>query len=124
MIVRRRAEIEGVDWGNGLSFRFLVEADRMGFTLAHTVVRAGSKSPLHYRRHLEACYCIAGRGQVITETGVTHEIEPGVLYALDKHDRHFLVASPQSDLELISIFTPPLRGDERHSFDASEFSHY
>ncbi|WP_407699293.1 ectoine synthase [Streptomyces alkaliphilus] len=122
--MRRKNEIAAVEWGNGLSFRFLVEADRMGFTLAHTIVRAGSKSPLHYRRHLEACYCISGRGQVIAESGDIHEIEPGTLYALDEHDRHHLVASPGSDLELISIFNPPLHGDERHHFDASDFSHY
>ncbi len=124
MIVRDKAGVAGIDWGNGLSYRLLVEKDNMGFTIAHTVVKAGSKSPLEYRNHLEACYCIAGRGQVIGEDGATHEIEPGVMYALDRHDRHFLIAYPEADLELISVFNPPLRGDERHNFDADEFSHY
>ncbi|GAA1917043.1 ectoine synthase [Streptomyces sodiiphilus] len=124
MIVRNKSEMTGVSWGNGESYRFLVENDRMGFTVAHTTVKAGSKSPLHYRRHLEACYCIAGRGQVITEDGTAHDIEPGVMYALDQHDRHFLIAGPDRDLELVSVFSPSLRGDERHSFDTDEFSHY
>jgi len=124
MIVRDKAGVTGIDWGNGLSYRLLVEKDNMGFTIAHTVVKAGSKSPLEYRNHLEACYCIAGRGQVIDEDGTTHEIEPGVMYALDRHDRHFLIASPEEDLELISVFNPPLRGDERHNFDTDEFSQY
>lgn len=124
MIVRTKTGVTGVDWGNGLSYRLLVEQDNMGFTVAHTVVKAGSKSPLHYRNHLEACYCIAGRGQVIAGDGTVHELEPGVIYALDQHDEHFLIAAPDSDLELISVFNPPLRGDERHNFDSDEFSHY
>ncbi|MFD1147686.1 ectoine synthase [Saccharothrix hoggarensis] len=124
MIVRTKTGVTGVDWGNGISYRLLVAKDNMGFTIAHTVVKAGSKSPLHYRNHLEACYCIAGRGQVITGDGTVHEIEPGVMYALDRHDQHFLIAAPEGDLELISVFNPPLRGDERHNFDSDEFSHY
>ncbi|MEU9886151.1 ectoine synthase [Sphaerisporangium sp. NPDC051011] len=124
MIVRDRSEVKCVEWGNGLSYRFLLETDNMGFTVAHTVVRAGSKSPLHYRRHLEACYCIAGSGQVIASDGTVHEIRPGVIYALDRHDEHFLIADPGGDMELISVFNPPLQGDERHSFDSDEFSHY
>ena len=124
MIVREKSGVPAVDWGNGLSYRLLVEKDNMGFAVAHTVVKAGSKSPLHYRNHLEACYCISGRGQIITSDGVSHDLEPGVIYALDKHDEHFLIASPEGDMELISVFNPPLRGDERHSFDSGEFSHY
>jgi len=124
MIFRAKSEVKCVEWGNGLSYRFLLAPDQMGFTLAHTVVRAGSKSNLQYRRHLEACYCIAGRGQVVAADGTTYDLEPGVLYALDQHDRHFLVAAPDDDLELISVFNPPLQGDERHQLDASEFSQY
>jgi L-ectoine synthase len=124
MIVRSKSDVKCVNWGNGLSYRFLTQADSMGFTVAHTVVRAGSKSPLHYRSHLEACYCIAGRGQVITDEGGAFELRPGVIYALDRHDRHFLIADADCDMELISVFNPPLRGDERHNFDADGFSHY
>lgn len=124
MIVRSKAEVDCVDWGNGLSYRFLTQRDNMGFTVAHTLVKAGSKSPLQYRRHLEACYCIAGRGQVVTTDGTTFNLSPGVIYALDDHDEHFLIACSEGDMELISVFNPPLRGDERHSFDQAEFSHY
>ncbi|WP_409180386.1 ectoine synthase [Amycolatopsis sp. VS8301801F10] len=125
MIVRRKDEVKVVEWGNGTSHRFLLETDGMGFTLCHTLVRAGTKSLLQYRRHLEACYCIAGRGSVMTSDGaVTHEITPGVMYALDEHDPHFLMAAPDSDLVLISVFNPPLHGDERHQLDTDEFSEY
>ncbi|MFC0598831.1 ectoine synthase [Streptomyces palmae] len=125
MIVRQKDEVKVVEWGNGTSHRFLLEADGMGFTLCHTVVRAGTKSWLQYRNHLEACYCIAGRGQVVTADGaVTHEITPGVMYALNEHDSHFLIAAPDTDLDLISVFNPPLLGDERHKLGDDDCSEY
>jgi len=124
MIVRNRSEVKVVEWGNGLSYRFLLEPDNMGFTVTHTVVRAGTKSQLEYKRHLEACYCIAGRGVVLTADGdVSHIIEPGVIYALDQYDAHFLIADPETDLELVCVFNPPLQGNERHNLDRG-FSHY
>ena len=125
MIVRTRDQVEAVEWGNGLSYRFLLQSDNMGFTVCHTVVRSGTKSNLEYRRHLEACYCISGRGWVTTaDGGITHELRPGVLYALDQNDAHFLIAAPDSDLELISVFNPPLIGHERHNLDSAQFSQY
>lgn len=125
MIVRNRNEVRTVEWGNGTSYRFLLDSDGMGFTLCHTVVRAGTKSLLQYRRHVEACYCIAGSGSVMTGDGATtHELRPGVMYALDAHDPHFLIAGPEADLELVSVFNPPLRGDERHRLDGNDFSQY
>jgi L-ectoine synthase len=124
MIVRSRSEVACVDWGNGLSYRFLLRLDNMGFSVAHTTVRAGTKSRLQYREHLEACYCIAGFGEVQTPDGATHKLEPGVLYALDQHDAHFLIADPDSDLRLVCVFSPALRGDEVHSLDEAGFSHY
>lgn len=124
MIVRAKSEVKVVDWGNGLSYRLVNKFDEMGFSVAHTVVYAGTKSQLQYRNHLEACYCISGSGEVVTADGdVTHRIEPGVIYALDQHDAHYLIAGPEGDMELISIFNPPLRGDEKHSLDAG-FSAY
>ena len=125
MIIRSKNEVTAVDWGNGRSHRLLVDADGMGFALAHTVVAAGSQSKLQYRRHLEACYCISGKGRVISADGTTtHTIEPGVLYALDAHDAHTLAAAAGEDMHLISVFNPPIRGDERHTLDSSGFSQY
>jgi L-ectoine synthase len=124
MIVRSRFDVEGVEWGNGISYRFLLDRDDMGFTVTHTVVRAGTKSRLQYRQHLEACYCIAGVGQVVTVDGAEYKIEPGVIYALDQHEAHFLIASPDRDLELVCVFNPPLRGTEQHNLNSDGFSQY
>ncbi|GAA1271564.1 ectoine synthase [Sphaerisporangium rubeum] len=124
MIVRSTSEIAPVEWGNGTSHRLLVEADGMGFTVCETLVRKGTRSALQYRNHLEACYCIEGSGEVVTLSGERFKITEGTLYALNEHDAHYLEASDYEDLRLVSVFSPALRGDERHRLAPDSFSEY
>ncbi len=128
MFVRSLDDVERtdrfVDWGNGTSHRLLTESDGMGFTVCHTVVRMGSASLLHYRNHLEACYCIDGDGEVEDMAGNVHPIRKGDIYVLNEHDRHVLRASRESDLVLISVFNPPLKGTERHNLSDPDGSAY
>ncbi|WP_081236263.1 ectoine synthase [Streptomyces viridosporus] len=124
MIIRDLENVPTVDWGNGLSRRFLVQSDGIGYSVTDTTVRAGTKSRLEYRNHLEACYCIEGSGEVIELDGTVHPITPGRLYALDQHDAHYLVASEHEDLRLVCVFSPALRGDEVHSLDEHTSSAY
>jgi L-ectoine synthase len=124
VIVRQLAEAKTVEWGNGLSRRFLLEADGMGYSVTDTTVQAGTKSRIEYQRHLEACYCIEGSGEVVDTNGRSFPIVPGTLYALDQHDPHFLIASPHEDLRLVCVFSPALKGEERHNLDSDEFSIY
>lgn len=125
MIFREFDNTEAVNWGNGTSTRLLTEMDNMGFTVCHTIVSKGTESRLQYRRHLEACYCIKGAGQVISADGeTTLNLKAGALYALDKNDAHRLIASKDEDLHLVSVFNPPLTGKEKHSIDSSSYSQY
>lgn len=124
MLVRSLDEIPAVEWGNGTSHRLLTDTDGMGFTVCETLVRKGSTSALQYRRHLEACYCIEGSGEVVTADGERYKITQGTLYALDKHDAHYLIASDSEDLRLVSVFSPALRGDEKHVLTTDGFSQY
>ncbi|MGW2253351.1 ectoine synthase [Kitasatospora sp. NPDC001660] len=124
MLIRDLDDVKTVEWGNGLSRRFLLESDGLGYSLTDTIVNAGTKSRLEYRNHLEACYCIAGSGEVIDMDGNAHPITPGRLYALDEHDAHYLIASPHEDLRLVCVFSPALRGDEVHQLDAHSSSAY
>ena len=127
MIVRNLKQIENgphfVDWGNGTSHRLLTARDGMGFTVCHTVVRARTESKLQYRNHLEACYCIAGAGEVEDAQGNVHPIRPGDIYVLDKHDWHVLRGG-DTDLILVSVFNPPLAGTERHNLEDPTGSSY
>jgi L-ectoine synthase len=111
-----------VDWGNGQSRRFLLDRDGMGFALMETTVLAGSESRQQYRNHLEACYCIEGEGEIEDETGRVHPLRPGVMYALNQHDVHVLRA--RTPMRLISVFNPPLKGNERHSHKDDDYSSY
>ena len=127
MYVRSINDLAGgerdVDWGNGKSYRLLIEQDGMGFTVCHTVVRAGTESLLQYRRHLEACYCIAGDGEVEDMAGNVFPVRPGDIYVLDQHDRHYLRGGKE-DLVLVSVFNPPLKGTEKHDLDNPAGSAY
>ncbi|HEV2634142.1 MAG TPA: ectoine synthase [Actinocrinis sp.] len=124
MLVRSITDVAPVEWGNGTSHRLLTEVDSMGFSVCETLVRKGTTSPLQYRRHLEACYCIGGSGEILTTSGERFKITEGVIDALDKHDAHYLMASGYEDLRLISVFSPALRGDEKHTLTSDGFSQY
>ena len=124
MIVRSTSDVVPVQWGNGTSHRLLTEADGMGFTVCETLVRRGTTSALQYRQHLEACFCTGGSGEVVTADGTRHKITEGTIYALDENDAHYLIASDYEDLRLISVFSPALRGDEKHTLSADGFSQY
>ncbi|NDZ81021.1 L-ectoine synthase [Streptomyces sp. SID10853] len=124
MIVRSLDDVAPVEWGNGLSYRILTKSDGMGFAVADTLVRKGTSSALQYRNHLEACYCIGGSGEVVEQDGTRHKIVEGTIYALDQHDPHYLVASADEDFHLVSIFNPPINGDEKHTLSPDGFSQY
>jgi L-ectoine synthase len=128
MFVRNLEEIEKtnkyVEWGNGTSHRLLTAGDGMGFAVCHTVVRAGTVSRLQYRSHLEACYCIAGEGEVEDMQGNVYPLRPGSIYVLNEHDEHYLRAGRTKDMVLVSVFNPPLAGHERHNLGTDNGSSY
>jgi len=93
------------------STRMLLADDGMGFSLNVTVIKPGVEVRMHYRHHLEAVYCVAGRGSIEDKaSGVVHPIRRGTIYALDRHDEHVLRA--ETTLELICVFNPALVGTE------------
>jgi len=105
-----RRKVQSTGWH---SVRLLLKGDEMGFSFHITTIYAGAELPMHYRHHLESVYCIAGTGTLEDrETGQVHAIRPGILYALDRHDRHVLRA--ETELTLACVFNPPLSGLEVH----------
>lgn len=125
MFTRSIDDVEPVEWGAGTSHRILTKADDMGFAVAHTVVRKGQEAALQYRNHLEACYCIGGSGYVENEDrSQRYEITVGTIYVLDQHDAHYLGASQDEDLILVSIFNPAISGHEAHTLVEGGFSSY
>jgi L-ectoine synthase len=117
MIVRSLDQVIGTERdvaGDGFrSRRILLRDDGMGFSLHDTVVDAGAELEMEYRHHLEACYCLEGEAEIEElATGTRHVIEPGILYALERHDRH--VVRVRRTLRLVCVFNPPLAGAETH----------
>ncbi len=117
-IIGSSSEVKAPD-GSWESRRLLNKADNMGFSMSDTIIKAGSNNPIWYKNHLEAVYCIAGNGSIEDlATGITHQIRPGLLYALDKHDRHILRGGTE-DMRLLCVFYPALTGHEVHDEDGS-----
>jgi len=117
VIVRSLDEVIGTDRdvaGPGWqSRRILLRDDGLGFSLHDTVVQAGAELEMEYRHHLEACYCLEGEAEVEElASGERHAIRPGVVYALNRHDRH--VVRVRQTLRLVCVFNPPLAGAETH----------
>lgn len=100
------------------SVRMLLANDGMGFSFHITVLEAGSEHTFHYKNHFESVYCMQGKGSITDlKTGETHEIKPGVMYALNEHDKHTLRA--EEELWMACCFNPPVTGTEVHREDGS-----
>jgi len=100
------------------SVRMLLANDGMGFSFHITFLQAGSEHTFEYKNHFESVYCMKGKGSITDlATGETHEIVPGVMYALDQHDRHILRA--EEELIMACCFNPPVTGTEVHREDGS-----
>lgn len=100
------------------STRLLLAGDAMGFSFHITRIHENTSHEFHYKHHFESVYCMRGKG-TITDlgTGETHEIRPGVMYALNLHDKHILRA--EEELHMACCFNPPVTGREVHRADGS-----
>ncbi|MFN0044605.1 MAG: ectoine synthase [Alphaproteobacteria bacterium] len=104
--------------GNSKVIRMLTQDDGVGFTLSDVRVKAGAESVLWYKHHWEANHVLSGTLEVEDlATGKIWTLEPDMIYCVGPKDRHKIRA--RSAVHLLSIFCPPLRGDERHDADGS-----
>jgi L-ectoine synthase len=100
------------------SARFLTAADGLGFSYNENRIGNGSDINLWYKHHWEANYIISGKGEVTDlASGRTWTLGPGVLYVVGPNDRHrfHIIGAEQH----VSVFCPPLKGDERHDADGA-----
>jgi len=117
MIVRQLRSIRKTDrlvkskgWE---SARLLLKDDDMGFSFHITTMYAGEELKMHYQNHLEAVFVLKGTGTIEDlGTGETHKLSPGVMYALNKNDRH--IVRPETDILTACVFNPPVTGQEVH----------
>ncbi len=124
MIVKTRQDIEGgkgetvLAGGDARVLRYLLREDGVGFTVSDIRVNAGTSAVLHYKNHTESNLVIEGEGTIEDmATGEVHDLTPGTIYVLDKHDRHRVNAV--TAMRVICVFTPPLVGGEVHDEDGA-----
>lgn len=121
MIVRNVKDVIGTErevrTDNWVSRRVYLKEDGMGFSFHETTIFPGTETHIHYKNHLEAVWCVEGDGEIETVAdGKKYAISPGVVYALDKHDEHYLRGGKEA-MRLICVFNPPLSGKEVHDAD-------
>lgn len=124
MIVRTIKEVTDtecdVDTLTWNSRRLILKGDGMGYSVHDTLMKPGTETEMEYKNHLETVYCIEGEGEVETlDDGVVYPLEPGTLYALDKHDRHVVRTNKGTHLRLVCVFNPPVTGQEVHGEDGA-----
>ena len=112
------SDLEGVQFTGGISYRPILEKDNVGFSVCKTVIPKGGPHRWQYKYHQEACYCIKGFGILTNlDTGISTMIGEDVVYLVDQHENHEFEAI--EDVVLISIFNPPLTGQEKHDKDGN-----
>ena len=90
--------------------------EKVGFSLHETTLRAGTHNEFWYANHIEAVYCVAGKGTLTNlETGEKHQITDGFLYLLDGHEKHQV--DVEEEMRMVCVFNPPVTGREVHDED-------
>jgi len=98
---------------NWRSKRIVLAKEGVGFSVHETTIYAGTVNDFWYANHIEAVFITSGEGELEDqETGQVHELKPGTLYLLDKHDRHQVRA--KTDITCVCVFNPPVTGREVH----------
>lgn len=111
-------DVKGVKFNGGKSYRTVLEKDGLGFAMMETRIDKGGWYKWHYKNHQEACMCISGHGIIHDlDKDSIHDIYPGITYIVDDHQPHLFKAI--TDVVLVSVFNPPLTGDETHDKDGS-----
>ena len=121
MIVRNIKDIIGtendVSTETWTSRRVLLKKDGMGFSFHETIIFPGTETHIWYQNHVEAVFCIEGDGEIETVAdGKVYKLGPGVVYALNNNDEHYLRGGKEP-LRVICVFNPPLSGQEVHDAD-------
>lgn len=117
MIVRtveETTDTEGdVQTENWRSKRIVLSGDGVGFSMHETTIDADTVNEFWYANHIEAVFIVEGEGELDDlEGGQTHQLAPGSVYVLDKHDKHRV--RPLTRMRMVCVFNPPVTGREVH----------
>ena len=126
MLVRTMTELESegrviaISHGKSSAVRLLTRSDGVGFSVSEARANAGESSDLWYKNHWEANYIRSGRGVLEDRgTGEQWPLAPGVVYCVGPADRHRVTRNAGEGMRIISVFNPPLVGEETHDEDGA-----
>jgi len=126
MRVRRQSElaaqgrIASIAGGAFTATRWLTQPDGLDFSLSGARTQAAGQFDLWYKHHWEVNFVRSGSATLEDLTrGHTWPLAPGTLYCVGPSDRHRLTYSEGSDLQIVSVFDPPIVGDETHDADGA-----
>ncbi len=121
MLIRTMEQLEAdgrvisISHGKATAVRLLTKSDRLGFSLSEARASQAGQSDLWYKHHWEANYVRSGNATLENRsTGERWRLEPGVLYCVGPRDRHRIIRDEPSDMRIISVFNPPIEGEETH----------
>lgn len=104
--------------GQARVVRALTKSDGLGISFSDVNLTAGASTVLWYKHHWETNYILSGTGLVEDlNTGESWKLEADIAYNVGPKDRHRL--SAHTDLHLVSVFCPPLVGNEQHDADGA-----
>ena len=126
MLIRTMDQLEAegrvisISHGRATAVRLLTKSDRLGFSLSEARASLAGQSDLWYKNHWEANYVRSGNVTLEDRsTGERWQLEPGMLYCVGPKDRHRIIRDEPSDMRIISVFNPPIEGDETHDEDGA-----
>lgn len=126
MLVRTMAQIEAdgrvisISHGKATAVRLLTKADGLNFSISEARGSKAGVSTLWYKNHWEANYIRSGNAILEEcETGKRWPLEPGVLYCVGPQDKHRIIREVDCDMRIISVFSPPIVGEETHDADGA-----
>jgi L-ectoine synthase len=126
MLIRTMDQLEAegrvisISHGRATAVRLLTKSDGVGFSVSEARASQAGQSDLWYKHHWEANYVRSGRAVLEDRsTGERWQLEPGVLYCVGPRDRHRIIRDDPTDMRIISVFNPPIEGEETHDEDGA-----
>lgn len=126
MLVRTMARIEAegreisISHGRATAVRLLTKADGLNFSISEARGSKAGISTLWYKNHWEANYIRSGTGILEDcNSGQRWNLAPGVLYCVGPLDKHRIIRETDGATRTISVFSPPIVGEETHDSDGA-----
>ena len=126
MLIRTMREVEAagktivINHGAASAVRLLLKGDGVGFSVSEARMMPGTVANLWYKNHWEANYVRSGTSVLEDVVGGRRwNLRPGDLYLVGPTDRHRMTATSSDIFRVVSVFNPPIAGQETHDADNS-----